>query len=90
MNGQSKRGAIHMTTKVQKWGNSLGIRIPRQVAENLGIVHGSQMEMSADDQQIVLKPLNGKPTLEQLLSQITAENRHTEIDFGKREGNELP
>jgi antitoxin MazE len=75
--------------KVQKWGNSLGIRIPGPFAEQLNIVEGSEIELLLIDGEIVLRPTHQKPTLEKLLAGITKENRHTEIDFGKPEGNEI-
>lgn len=86
---QPTKGVVIVATKVQRWGNSLGIRIPQQVAENLGIAHGSMMEMKSNHQQIILKPMKSKPSLEELVSKITEENRHAEIDFGKPVGNEL-
>jgi len=44
------------------------------------------MERKADNQQIIPKPMKSKPTLEELVSKITEENRHAEIDFGKPVG----
>ncbi|ADL07296.1 AbrB/MazE/SpoVT family DNA-binding domain-containing protein [Thermosediminibacter oceani] len=82
------KGVPLMTAKVQKWGNSLAIRIPSVVAERLGIHQGSEMEMIIENQAIKLIPKKKKPTLEELLAKITPENRHAEIDFGT-EGNEL-
>lgn len=77
-----------MTTKVQKWGNSLAIRIPSHVADQLSLQQGSEVELTVGEQEITLKPKYTKPTLEELLSQCTPENRHEEIDFG-RAGREL-
>jgi antitoxin MazE len=77
-----------MTTKVQKWGNSLAVRIPSVVAERISIQQGSEMELNViDDQVITLIPKKKAPTLEDLLAKITPENRHVAIDFGA-EGNE--
>ncbi|MCL6633958.1 MAG: AbrB/MazE/SpoVT family DNA-binding domain-containing protein [Alicyclobacillus herbarius] len=77
-----------MTTTVQRWGNSLAIRIPRVVAERLAVQQGSEIELSVEDNAIILTPKQKKPTLEELLAKITPENRHVEVDFGV-EGNEL-
>lgn len=82
------RGVIHMTTKVQKWGNSLAIRIPKDIADQLAIHQGSELEFIVGSHGITLKPKKQKPTLDDLLAKVTPENRHAEIDFGK-EGNEL-
>ncbi|HOQ76079.1 MAG TPA: AbrB/MazE/SpoVT family DNA-binding domain-containing protein [Thermoclostridium sp.] len=87
------KGVDYMSTVIaQKWGNSLGIRIPKEAADKLGIDVGSEIELhvSEDEKTIKLKPKRTvkKYTLEELLSQITPENRHKEFDFGT-EGREL-
>ena len=92
MEGNNKpkpnQGVIQVTT-VQKWGNSLAVRIPRGVAEALSIEQGSELELSVENQVLILRPTKKKPVLEDLLSRINSENRHSEIDFGEVEGNEL-
>lgn len=82
------QGGIHMTTTVQKWGNSLAVRIPSAIAEKMAIEQGSEVEMSVEDHGITLIPKKRKPKLDELLAKITPENRHAEIQFGS-EGNEL-
>ncbi len=87
------KGVDYMSTVIaQKWGNSLGIRIPKEAADRIGIGQGSEMELKVIESEgiITLKPkrVRKKYTLEELLSQITPENRHKEIDFGN-EGREL-
>lgn len=87
------KGVDYMTTVIaQKWGNSLGIRIPKEAAERIGIDQGSEMELNVigSESIITLKPkkTRKKYTLEELLSQITPENRHKEVDLGA-EGREL-
>lgn len=80
---------MSMATTVQKWGNSLAIRIPKDVAERIAIHQGSELELNVvNDREIILVPKKKTPTLEELLAKITPENRHTEIDFGI-EGNEI-
>ncbi|AKU26294.1 AbrB/MazE/SpoVT family DNA-binding domain-containing protein [Geobacillus stearothermophilus] len=86
-NSVKKKGENVMSTViVQKWGNSLGIRIPKDAADQIGIQQGSEMELHVIENEgiITLKPKRArkKYTLEELLSQITPENRHKEIDFG--------
>ena len=82
------QGVIQMTT-VQKWGNSLAVRIPSGIAETISIKQGSEMELSVENQVLMLRPKKKKLTLEDLLSKINSENRHSEVDFGEIEGNEL-
>ncbi|MFZ3580381.1 AbrB/MazE/SpoVT family DNA-binding domain-containing protein [Virgibacillus sp. DJP39] len=89
MSINNNKGVFSMTTKVQKWGNSLGVRIPQKVAERFGVVNGSELELCVEERGILLKPVIKDPTLEELLAQITEDNRHDEIDFGGSEGNEL-
>lgn len=83
------QGVIQMTTTVQKWGNSLAVRIPSGIAETISIKQGSEMELSVENQVLTLRPKKKKLTLEDLLSKINSENRHSEVDFGGIEGNEL-
>ena len=87
------KGSVYMSTvTAQKWGNSLGIRIPKEAAEFLGINQGTHLELTVEKNKnsISLKPkkVRKKYSLEELLSQITPENRHEEIDF-RTEGREL-
>lgn len=77
-----EKGVIHMTTTVQKWGNSLAIRIPSAIAERISIQQGSEIEFNVGEHGVTLVPKKKKPTLEDLLSRCTPENRHEEIDFG--------
>jgi antitoxin MazE len=78
-----------MLTKVQKWGNSLALRIPRSFALDAHIESGSLVEISLVDGQIVVKRvLTPKWTLEELLAGVTKENLHHEVDPGEPVGNE--
>lgn len=88
-----RKGVDFMSTVIaQKWGNSLGIRIPKEAADKIGIEQGSELELciTENEKVITVKPKKSKKkyTLEELISQITPENRHKEIDFGI-EGREL-
>ena len=84
-----KRGEISMSTTIQKWGNSLGIRIPSQIAERIAVSQGSEVDLVvSDDHTLIVIPKKKKPTLEDLLAQCKSDNRHDEIDFGV-EGKEL-
>lgn len=74
-----------MEAKIQKWGNSLGIRIPMNIIRDLALENGSTVDIEEIENQIVIKP---KKNLEDLLNCITAENLHHDIDFGMSEGNE--
>ena len=76
-----------MRGKVQKWGNSLAIRIPRLVAQQAGLEEGSVVEVVGSTNGVtVQKP---RESLEELVSRITPENRHGETDWGPPVGNEV-
>ncbi|MBS4068967.1 MAG: AbrB/MazE/SpoVT family DNA-binding domain-containing protein [Sulfurimonas sp.] len=78
-----------MITKVQKWGNSLALRIPKAFADTAKIENDSVVDVSFVDGQIVIKPIiPEKMTLEQLLSGVTENNIHREINTGDAVGSE--
>jgi antitoxin MazE len=79
-----------MLTKVQKWGNSLALRIPKAFALDAGLEDDSAVEISLVDGQIIDKPVTTESwSLEQLLAGVTSENIHHEIDTGDAVGNEV-
>ncbi len=71
---------------IAKWGSSLAVRIPKAVAEQCGVSEGSAMEMEAQEDRIVLR--KRAYDLAEMLDGITADNLHSEQDFGEPEGNE--
>jgi antitoxin MazE len=72
----------------RKWGNSLGIRIPRGVAEQAGVEEGTQVEIKTEQGRIVITPAVPRYTLEELLKGISNRNLHGEIDLGASQGKE--
>lgn len=80
-----------MKSKIQKWGNSLAIRIPKSFAVQTEIEQDSIIDLSVIDGKIIVEPEKKKPkyTLEELLDGVTEENLHGEIDFGKPSGKEI-
>lgn len=80
-----------MPTKVKKWGNSYGIRLPKAMADNLGIRENSQVMLESDAKGIIIKKINSgqKFSLSNLVKGINNNNRHDEIDLGRPLGNEL-
>lgn len=71
-------------TTVQKWGNSLAVRIPKDIAERIKLHQGSEINVIENEGKIILMPKKPqiKYSLEDLLTQCKPENRHEEIDFG--------
>jgi antitoxin MazE len=79
-----------MQTRVQKWGNSLGVRIPRGLAEQIGLGAGTEVSLSAKDGQLVVKPaLPARLSLDDLLAGITDSNLHSSIETGSSVGAEI-
>jgi antitoxin MazE len=76
------------TAQIVKWGNSLAVRIPKPVAEDAGLSEGDRVLMEASDGQIELRRAHNTPTLQELVAQITPENRYEEIPAGKLQGKE--
>lgn len=79
-----------MQTNVQKWGNSLGVRIPRPLADQAQISEGSAVEIEEEDGVITIRVLAPKEyALDELVEEITDENRHEEVSTGSPVGNEV-
>lgn len=78
---------VMMTVSVKKWGNSLALRIPKDIAQTLHIENNSTLELSIKDGALVIEPQN-ENLLESLVSRINVDNLHTEVDTGKVVGNE--
>ena len=77
-----------MTVRVQRWGNSLGVRIPRQIARKSAIREGAELEVSVTRGNVVLRPLK-VPSLRQLLAQVKPANRPELVDWGRPVGQEV-
>lgn len=78
-----------MQTKVQKWGNSLGVRIPRGLAEEVGLGAGTEVSLTAKDGELVLRPsVPSRFRLVDLLAGVTPENIHASVESGDAVGNE--
>ncbi len=78
-----------MRARIQKWGNSLAIRIPQPMAEDIGLDLQSDVEISVHDGSLILAPARRQYRLEELVKGITPENRHDEFDLGPPAGREL-
>jgi antitoxin MazE len=79
-----------MVTKILKWGNSLGLRIPKSFAKEAGVEEGSAVDISLDGDRIVIRP--AKPLryqISKLVSEIREDNIHEEISTGDVVGREV-
>lgn len=79
-----------MKVQIQKWGNSLALRIPKSFAVESKIEQGSTVEVSLKQGKLVVAPLIAPEfTLEELLSKVTKRNLHQEVDSGDAAGKEV-
>jgi antitoxin MazE len=78
-----------MRTRIQKWGNSLALRVPKAFAAEAQLGQDSAVEISLVNGKLVVSPV-AEPavTLDQLLNGVTEENLHREVDTGPVIGNE--
>lgn len=76
-----------MQAVIQKWGNSLGIRIPGNLARGLHLKNGSFVDIAGEDDKIIIRPKSGK-NLREMLESIDENNIHGEVCFGGAKGNE--
>ena len=78
-----------MNATVQKWGNSLALRIPSVVAKDIQLRQGSAVEVVVEGGRMIVKPAKKrKASLAQLLKGVTKDNRHAEQDWGAPAGRE--
>lgn len=78
-----------MRTRVQKWGNSLALRIPKSFAAEAGLRREGPVDILLGHGQLVIRPVaEPKRTLKQLLAGVTKQNLHHEVDTGHALGKE--
>jgi antitoxin MazE len=78
-----------MRAQMQKWGNSLAVRIPKPIAEEAKLNEGDPLELEvAPDGTIRVQRVCKVPTLSELVSKITPENRYEELSWGNDIGKE--
>lgn len=75
--------------QLAKWGNSLAVRIPKTVAEQARLQEGDAVVIEVLAGHIEVRPAETIPTLEELVAQITPENRYEETDWGSEVGKEI-
>jgi antitoxin MazE len=77
-----------MRTRVQKWGNSLALRIPKAFALEVGLSEDREVDLSVQRGCLVVEPPAPSYTLEELLAGVRPSNLHGEIDWGPPVGKE--
>ena len=78
-----------MQTRIQKWGNSLGLRIPRSLAAEAQVEEGATVDLSVKDGRLVVRPLRVRRyALRALLQKVSRQNLHREVATGRPVGRE--
>jgi antitoxin MazE len=78
-----------MHVRVRKWGNSLAVRIPKSLAEDVEVKEGTVLNLAVSEGKLVATAVKKKRlSLEQLLAKVNTKNLHDEIDFGSPVGRE--
>ena len=78
-----------MTNEIKRWGNSLALRIPKDLCRTLGLDEGSQVDMTVADGKLIITPKQARLTA--LLDALEAHGRpdpHGELDWGQDVGSE--
>jgi antitoxin MazE len=81
-----------MVTKIQRWGNSQGLRLPKQVLEDARFAVGDDVDVTARDGTIIIAParrVRGKQSLKELVSRISEDYEPAEMDWGEPVGKEV-
>jgi antitoxin MazE len=78
-----------MQVSIARWGNSLGLRIPRHVAEQAGLRVGARVEIAAEEGRVVISAARPRYVLAELLKDMTPEAMHEAFDWGSDVGREI-
>ena len=77
-----------MLLHLKKWGNSLAIRLPKDVVQPLELREGTSFVLEIVEGNLLLKPERRKRSLDELLRGVTPETVHGELDWGEPQGSE--
>ena len=77
-----------MKATIQKWGNSLALRIPLAVAKQIQVKEGDAVDLTVSASELTVKPAKKNLRLDDLLDQVTPENLHESSDWGADRGRE--
>jgi antitoxin MazE len=77
-----------MRIQVARWGNSLGVRVPKDIAAKVGLNEGAAVEIEARGSRIVISPARRTYTLDELLVGMTPDAMHDAFDWGPDAGRE--
>ena len=77
-----------MVTTIQRWGNSLAIRIPKAFAAQAQLSEHTDVDISVEGDRIVVVPARREWRLDELVKGIKPSNRHHEVNWSDKAGKE--
>ncbi len=78
-----------MYTKIQKWGNSKAVRLPKSILEKAKIKENDKVEIQVQDGNLIITPVKKHITLEERIAEYKGDYKCNEWDIGNPEGNEV-
>lgn len=78
-----------MQVQVSRWGNSLGLRIPKDIAQRAGLCEGARVEIETEGHRIIIVPVQPRYVLAELLKGVTPEAMREAFDWGPDKGREI-
>ncbi len=78
-----------MQVQVSRWGNSLGLRIPKDIAIRTGLREGARVDIEADGDRIIIAPAQPRYVLAELLKGMTPQAMREAFDWGPDKGREI-
>ena len=78
-----------MQVVLSKWGNSLGLRLPKALTAEIGVSEGQKVEVRAEGGRIIVEPVRKTLTLEQMMENVTPEAMREAWDWGDDVGREI-
>ncbi len=80
-----------MTTSIQKWGNSQGIRLPKYILEAIQWKENEVINITTENDKIIIEKatVSERKNIKELFANFDEEYKPTQIDWGKPEGEEI-
>src|SRR5690242_8758718 len=86
----SGAGEPQLSVRLHRWGNSVGLRLPKALLGQLGLAEGSEVEVSVERNRLVIQPARRRRyTMAELLEGFTPDDRPEEVDWGPPVGREV-
>jgi antitoxin MazE len=77
-----------MQVLVSKWGNSLGLRLPKALTAEIGVSDGQKVEIRAEGGRLIVEPVRATYTWAQMMENVTPEAMREAFDWGEDVGRE--